>query len=90
MKSSIIMLLCIIILSGCAWFRPAPVGEEVKIDRALLKECEKLPRYDGQTDKDVVEYIGKTAKVYSDCKKDKKALNDVVKDAFKIKDPDQK
>jgi hypothetical protein len=67
--------------------RPAvePKKEYVLFDKALLSECQPIPKLEGNTDVQLNAFLQAWAKVYNDCASSKSKLNAEVIRAFNVR-----
>lgn len=88
MELGIIGLVVVVVaLFGCAHKPDTDVqtaNKTVNIDKRLLAECKDLPKLEGPTDTQNVEFTKLVASQYADCAKNNAALVKITKDAFNI------
>jgi hypothetical protein len=83
------MVLAVVALFGCATKPEDSVqtaNKTVNVDKRLLVECKELPKLEGPTDTQNVEFTKTLTSQYVECAKNNKALVNLTKDAFNIKD----
>jgi hypothetical protein len=89
---ALLIVAATICVAGCQTNPPDPrvvafeAGQKsVNLDPRVLAECPDLPRLKGPTDKDAIEATKAWIDAYAECRRQKAALNGIVRDAFNIK-----
>ena len=91
--NAIKVLVCVALLTGCAQ-DPRIVAFEagqrkVNLDKRVLMECSDLVKLKSSTEEERLKADEQWTAAYKECRSWKRALNEIVKDAFNTNKPEK-